>query len=115
MKIIEATVCHKFDDTRIYHKYVKSLLAESICVGYLAPFPLVEVDSGLTVFPIKRSNYVFVRLFGFIKKIPDMIRFSPDYIHIHDPELLLLVPLLKLFGFRLIYDMHENFPKEIDD
>jgi glycosyltransferase involved in cell wall biosynthesis len=36
-----------------------------------------------------------------------------DIVHLHDPELLPLGLLLKLKGKIVIYDMHENLPKEI--
>jgi glycosyltransferase involved in cell wall biosynthesis len=47
--------------------------------------------------------------------MPRIRKFAPDYIHLHDPELLLISPVFRLFGFKLIYDMHENFYRELDD
>jgi len=35
---------------------------------------------------------------------------KPELVHFHDPELLLLAPLLRLKGFKVVYDVHENLP-----
>ncbi len=37
----------------------------------------------------------------------------PFLCHLHDPELLLWAQLLRLQGFRVVFDVHENFPAEI--
>ena len=47
MRIIEITLVHRSDDTRIYQKYVKSLLNEGIEVGYIAPGPITGSATGL--------------------------------------------------------------------
>ena len=48
MKLIEITLCHPSSDTRIYQKYIKSLLKHDIEVGYVAPFPKVNEEENET-------------------------------------------------------------------
>jgi len=36
----------------------------------------------------------------------------PDYAHIHDPELLIVTPIFRIVGIKIIYDSHENFPSQ---
>jgi glycosyltransferase involved in cell wall biosynthesis len=36
-----------------------------------------------------------------------------DLVHIHDPELLVLALLLRASGARVVFDMHENLPREV--
>ena len=115
MKILEITVVHRSDDTRIYQKYVKSLLDANFEVGYVAPDPIISDAPGLTILPVRRSERLWSRLFGLLKKIPEIRKFDPKFIHLHDPELLLISPFLRFFGFKIIYDMHENFYRELDD
>lgn len=40
-------------------------------------------------------------------------RARPDLIHIHDPELIPAGLVLKLLGHRVIYDAHEDLPRQI--
>lgn len=115
MKAIEVTVCHRPDDTRIYHKYVKSLLNEGYEVLYIAPSNFIKPNNRITPLSINQSNFVMIRLMRLIFLIPKMLKFKSNFIHIHDPELLLLCPIFKILRFKVIYDMHENFVKELDD
>ena len=35
-------------------------------------------------------------------------------IHIHDPELLIALPIWKILGKKVIYDVHENYIKQLE-
>jgi len=115
MKILEITVAHRSDDTRIYHKYIKSLLDAGFEVGYMAPQPIISGAANLKLFCLKKSKSLILRLFGLLKMLPAIRSYNPNWIHLHDPELLLVSPLLRFLGYKLIYDMHENFYRELDD
>jgi glycosyltransferase involved in cell wall biosynthesis len=41
------------------------------------------------------------------------LRLKPAIIHVHDPELLWVSWLVRLFGVQFIYDVHEHVPKQI--
>ena len=109
MRIVEITTCHRPDDTRIYQKYVLSLLENSFNILYIAPSNFICSNDKLKSDSIKPSSFVLIRLIRIIMKIPKIHKFNSNFIHIHDPELLLLYPLFKILRFKIIYDMHENF------
>lgn len=48
---------------------------------------------------------VFITLPSAIYKVA---KIKPDVVHFHDPEILLIAPFLRMLGFKVIYDVHED-------
>lgn len=40
-------------------------------------------------------------------------KLQPTVVHFHDPELMPLAMLLKIIGYKVIYDVHEDLPRQI--
>ena len=43
----------------------------------------------------------------------EISKMKPDIIHFHDPELISLGFALKFLGYKVIYDVHEDFPRQL--
>lgn len=52
-------------------------------------------------------------ILGSLKVWQALRKLKPDVVHLHDPELLPLGLALRICGVMVIYDMHENLPKQI--
>ena len=96
-----------FSIKRYFNKRFKSLArgasTNNIFLGILF-FPLVIT---LRIF---RFSSILPKSY-FINKVAR--RLNLDVVHLHDPELIFLGLYLKLKGMHVIYDSHEDFPKQI--
>ncbi|MEN2667732.1 glycosyltransferase [Listeria aquatica] len=116
-KILIASSVHVWFDTRIYYKEALSLLnagfeVEIIAREFEGEFsPQVDPRIKLTV--LKKSLSRIQAIKAVYQKA---INSEADIIHLHDPELLYVGAKLKKkkSSMKVIFDMHENFPKAIE-
>jgi glycosyltransferase involved in cell wall biosynthesis len=114
LKVVHLTSVHSPLDHRILHKECRSLARAGFDVTIIAPYTKdmekdhvriksVEVQTSR----IKRMTYTAWRLFREAHKM------AADVYHFHDPELITVGLLLRASGKRVIYDIHEDVPREI--
>lgn len=117
-KIFMFSSVHFWQDTRIFFKEAKSLSNNGWDVSFFAVgqnegYEQIE-DHNLTIclLPRNKSKFRFHQWFFLYKKA---LESDAKYYHFHDPELLLVSWLIKKKkpDVITIYDMHENFPKQI--
>ena len=107
------TVCHlstahPASDDRIFYKECCSLAANGYNVFYVAPHDRDEVIDGVSILalPKTRSRTRRMLLNGWLAFRKGM-KTGARVIHFHDPELIPAGLLFKLFGRKVIYDVHE--------
>lgn len=111
-KICHLTSVHPPFDTRIFHKECKSLVKAGYEVHLVVRHNKDEMIGGVCIHAvptfhsrIKRMTYT---IWAVYKKA---LEIDAQIYHFHDPELMLIGLLLKLKGKKVIYDVHENYPK----
>ena len=113
-KIIILSSVHPWDDTRIFEKEAKSLAKKfNVELHAIGDFDEMEID-GIRVFGHERGSRLFpIKIWIIYFKVALSARES--IIHFHDPDLVLLGLILKIFGKTVIYDVHEDVSSQILD
>ncbi|MEM7470537.1 MAG: glycosyltransferase [Pseudomonadota bacterium] len=112
LDILHVTSAHGVTDTRIFVKQARSLAAAGYRVGVLGPGSAPETVSkdGVWLRRLKRPSGRLGRFTWFRKTLyKHILEVGPRIVHLHDPDLLLMLPRLKRAGIKVIYDAHEDF------
>ena len=112
--ICHLTTAHPPDDVRIYQKEARSLAEAGYDVTLVAPALKEARLEGVRWLRLRRPRG---RLDRFLRLTPLAYRAALDsgaeVVHLHDPELLFVGLALKLRGRKVVWDAHEDLPRQI--
>lgn len=109
MRICHITTAHPATDPRIFWRECVGLAKLGHAVTLVAQSPRgAEQLQGVQIRPLRprRSRLRRVAL-GWIGALIHAVRENADVYHLHDPELIPLLVLLRLSGRTVVYDAHE--------
>ncbi|WP_295102893.1 glycosyltransferase family 4 protein [uncultured Candidatus Kuenenia sp.] len=113
-KICHLTSVHPPFDTRIFHKECKSLVQAGYEVHLVARHDKDEVIDGIYIHAVPTFHSRFKRAICTIWAVyKKALEIDAQIYHLQDPELIPIGLLLKLKGKKVIYDVHEDTPKDI--
>ena len=113
MKVCILTSVHYPFDTRIFHKEAKTLRSAGYEVILIAQHKKEETVDGIKIIPLKKPRNRVERMTKIVwQAYRAALTTDADIYHFHDPELIPIGLLLKGGGKKVIYDIHEDAPKQ---
>jgi len=113
MKVFIYTSVHKWNDSRIFHKEIRSIAKEHQ-VEFHAPadFKFKKFDN-VKVYGLPNWKTRKDRIKTILIILGRLLRSKADIYHFHDPELIItaFIPFIK--KKKVIFDVHENISKQI--
>ena len=114
-KICHISSVHLALDTRLFYRFCLSSLPY-YDVSLIAVHPKEENLQGVHIVPFRRfKNKVLRVLVTWIIMFFKALKMRAHIYHVHDPELIPCALLLKLFGKKVVFDLHENVAEDIFD
>ncbi len=112
---IHLTSAHRPFDTRIFEKECRTLQEAGLSVTLIVPHERDEIRQGVRIKAVALPGNGRERLTSTTHRVyRSALEESKEAIyHFHDPELLPWMFVLKFRGRRVIYDVHEDTPRQV--
>ena len=114
LKICHITSVHPRYDIRIFIKECVTLAQANYCVSLIvADGKQDEINQGVHIYSVERPKSRRYRMLHTSQQIyQKILTLNPGVIHFHDPELMLMALKLR-HKYKIIYDVHEDVPKQL--
>lgn len=114
LKIVHLTSVHSALDSRIFKKECRSLARAGFDVTVVGPHPDDTIKEQVRIRAVKKHKSRAARMTLTVWNVLQLAKkLDADVYHFHDPELIPAALLLRSIGKRVVYDIHEDYPRDI--
>lgn len=112
--VVHVSTVHHWDDSRIFRRMCLSLARHGHDVVLLANAEREREEGGVRVVPVAAARSRAGRVLVTLPRVAAAAWSMRAVIyHLHDPELIPMIPVLRLRGAKVIYDAHEDLGRQI--
>ncbi len=112
-KIIILTSVHQPLDNRIFYKQAQTLVNAGYQVGLIAQYDRNEIRDGVNIIALPKPKNRLERMFStMVILLKKALRQNAQVYHFHDPELIPMGLILKIFRKKVVYDIHEDYKQK---
>jgi glycosyltransferase involved in cell wall biosynthesis len=112
-KICHLTSVHPRNDTRIFYKECKSLSKSYQVSLIVADGKEDKTITDIDIYDVGKPKNRIDRMLNITQKVyQKALSIDADIYHFHDPELIPIGLKLKKKGKKVIYDIHEDYPRQ---
>ena len=113
-KVCVVAPVHVWDDVRVYQKESRTLADAGYQVSLIAKTPSPQTINGVEIIPsVGNSKFRLLRFLLLPAVGVQALLQNAEIYHLHNPDTLPIIILLRIFGKKVIYDTHEDFSKRI--
>ena len=114
IEILLVTSVHPPDDTRIYHKFLKTIKSDYGKTKLLLDFKNLENFKDPNIITYKNTNSYFKKIGSSFSILKKCLKIKPRLIFFFDPELIPIMLFIKIVTkTKVVFDNHEDYPSYI--
>jgi glycosyltransferase involved in cell wall biosynthesis len=114
LSVVHLTTVHGALDHRIFRKECRSLARAGYAVTVIGPHSGDAREESVSIKAIAKPPSRAIRMTQTAWHVyRTALKENADVYHFHDPELIPIALLLRARGKKVIYDVHEDYPRDI--